>query len=143
VNETLAKAHVMFVGRWQPCHHGHVELWRAGAWAHGNPALIYVRDIPPNDRNPFTTLQTVDLIYAALADLGAEVIEGTQVITGPDIAAIRYGRGVGYLVEEIELSADVQAISATEIRAKIKNGLPAWRDFVLPSVGNLLLEMDW
>lgn len=147
---------------------GHVTLWGYGAWAHKQPALIYVRDIPPNEHNPFTTEQTVLLIQAALDDMANNIemrsfsdlphlatdvedeqrdlltaISASEILVGPDIAAIRYGRGVGYLVEEIELSKDVQGISATEIRKKIKTGLPGWRDFVLPSVGNLLLEMDW
>lgn len=151
--------HVMFVGRWQPVHKGHIALWRAGAWESTDdgvlfehyPALIYVRDIPPNEHNPFTTEQTMMLLEWALKDCAAaetdpkivEAILASKVMAGPDISAVRYGRGVGYAVQEVVLPGDVQRISATELRRAIKTGMPGWRDFVTPSVGQTLQEIDW
>ena len=38
----------------------------------------------------------------------------------PNITNICYGRGVGYKIEEIELSEEIQKISATKIRAKMR-----------------------
>ena len=38
----------------------------------------------------------------------------------PNITNICYGRGVGYKIEEIELSKEIQEISATKIRAKMR-----------------------
>ena len=38
----------------------------------------------------------------------------------PNITNICYGRGVGYMIEEIELSKEIQEISATKIRAKMR-----------------------
>ena len=38
----------------------------------------------------------------------------------PNITNICYGRGVGYKIEEIVLSEEVQKISATKIRAKMR-----------------------
>ena len=38
----------------------------------------------------------------------------------PDIESINYGRGVGYKIEEIVLSEEIQKISATKIRAKTR-----------------------
>ena len=35
----------------------------------------------------------------------------------PNIMDVFYGRGVGYNIEEIELSKEIQEISATKIRA--------------------------
>ena len=37
-----------------------------------------------------------------------------------DRTNICYGRGVGYKIEEIELSKEIQEISATKIRAKMR-----------------------
>lgn len=139
----------LFVGRWQPCHRGHIELWKQGAFNEGRPAVIYVRDIPPDDRNPFTTGQTVDLVWACLEDLAASgevprhLITASKVIVGPDIGAVRCGRGVGYVFEQIELPEDIQAISATEIRARIKAGTGQWRHLLTPGVVTLLLHWDW
>ena len=38
----------------------------------------------------------------------------------PNITNICYGRGVGYKIEEVVLSAEIQKISATKIRAKMR-----------------------
>ena len=38
----------------------------------------------------------------------------------PNITNICYGRGVGYKIEEIVLSEEIQKISATKIRAKMR-----------------------
>ena len=38
----------------------------------------------------------------------------------PNITNICYGRGVGYKIEEIVLSDEIQKISATKIRAQMR-----------------------
>ena len=38
----------------------------------------------------------------------------------PNITNISYGRGVGYKIEEVVLSEELQQISATNIRAKMR-----------------------
>ena len=38
----------------------------------------------------------------------------------PNITNICYGRGVGYKIEQIVLSEDIQKISATNIRKKMR-----------------------
>ena len=38
----------------------------------------------------------------------------------PNITNICYGRGVGYKIEEIVLSEEIQKISETKIRAKMR-----------------------
>ena len=43
-----------------------------------------------------------------------------KVMLVPNITNICYGRGVGYKIEEIELSKEIQEISATKIRAKMR-----------------------
>ena len=43
-----------------------------------------------------------------------------KVMLVPNITNICYGRGVGYKIEEIVLSEEVQKISATKIRAKMR-----------------------
>lgn len=135
----MSEPAVLFIGRWQPVHRGHMALVDAGIAEHGGPALIYVRDIEPDEKNPFTTGQTMQLLAAAFSDAPYDV----DIICGPDIKAICYGRGVGYKVDELVLSEDVQRISATEIRSLIKAGQMNWRDYVHPAVGDLLLELDW
>ena len=43
-----------------------------------------------------------------------------KIMMVPNITNICYGRGVGYKIEEIVLSEEVQKISATKIRAKMR-----------------------
>ena len=43
-----------------------------------------------------------------------------KVMLVPNITNISYGRGVGYKIEEIVLPDEIQKISATKIRAKLR-----------------------
>ena len=43
-----------------------------------------------------------------------------KIVLVPNITNICYGRGVGYQIEEIQLSKEIQEISATKIRAKMR-----------------------
>ena len=43
-----------------------------------------------------------------------------KVMLVPNITNICYGRGVGYKIEEIVLPEEIQKISATKIRAKMR-----------------------
>jgi len=47
------KQYSMFIGRWQPWHEGH--RWLIDQRLNeGKNVLICIRDIEPNDKNPFT-----------------------------------------------------------------------------------------
>ena len=71
-----------------------------------------VRDIEPDDRNPFTIKQTVEMI-----ETYHKSVNDVKVIVIPDIESVNYGRGVGYEINEYELPSDSGAmfISATRI----------------------------
>ncbi len=43
-----------------------------------------------------------------------------EVIKVPNITNVCYGRGVGWKVEQIELSKEIEEISATKIRKKMR-----------------------
>ena len=121
------KKYAIFVGRYQPYHYGHIELIKQKL-ALGIPALIMVRDIDPDDRNPFTTEQTVKMIrkYHESKD------DDVKVIIIPDIESVNYGRGVGYEINEYQPPSDSGAmfISASKIRDSIKNGDSNWKKMV-------------
>ena len=51
----------MFIGRWQPWHDGHRWLIDQRL-EQGKNVLICIRDIQPDEKNPFTTEQTVEMI---------------------------------------------------------------------------------
>ena len=118
-----SKKRAMFVGRWQPFHNGHKWLI-SQKLDRGIPVLVAVRDIPPDEKNPFTTDQTVDMLQTAYRDNDVEVV----VI--PDIESINYGRGVGYEINEHVPPPDVGFVSATSIRERIKNSDESWKENV-------------
>ena len=127
----IDKKYAIFIGRFQPYHFGHIELIRQKLDA-GIPALIMVRDIEPDDRNPFTTKQTVEMIETYHKSVNDDV----KVIVIPDIESVNYGRGVGYEINEYEPSSDSGAmfISATRIRESIRNEDETWKEMVDSSI---------
>lgn len=123
------KKRAIFIGRYQPYHQGHIELIRQKL-DQDIPALIMVRDIEPDEKNPFTTEQTVDMIRKYHEAKGDDV----EVIIIPDIESVNYGRGVGYEINEFTPPDGIAFISATKIRESIKSGDDAWRDMVDESI---------
>jgi cytidyltransferase-like protein len=123
------KKYAIFVGRYQPYHWGHIELIQQKLDV-GIPALIMVRDIAPDEKNPFTTEQTVEMIEKYHAAKGDDV----KVMIIPDIESVNYGRGVGYEINEFTPTGEIAFISATKIRDSIKNGDDSWRTMVHESI---------
>ena len=124
-----SKKYAIFIGRYQPYHYGHISLIQQKL-DQGIPALILVRDIAPDEKNPFTTFQTIDMIQKYHAAKGDDV----TVAYIPDIESVNYGRGVGYEINEFEPPKDIGFISATKIRESIENGNDDWRDLVDESI---------
>lgn len=119
----------IFIGRYQPYHKGHVTLVRQKL-DKGVPCLIMVRDIPPDDKNPFTTEQTVGMIRKYHESKGDDVV----VMIIPDIESVNWGRGVGYEMNEFFPPEDIGWISATKIRTAIGDGNDDWRGLVDESI---------
>lgn len=123
----------MFVGRWQPFHNGH--KWLIGEKLNkGIPALVCVRDIPPDEKNPFTTEQTVEMLTEAYRD------DDVVVISIPDIESVNWGRGVGYETNEHKPPQDIGFISATQIRKKIAEKDDTWKENVDSKIHDLVVK---
>ena len=107
----------MFIGRWQPWHDGHRWLIDQRL-EQGKNVLICIRDIEPNEQNPFTAQEVYENILFKLYDL---IIEGrVKVMVIPDIESVNFGRGVGYDIIEHLPPQEVSDISATKIREQLK-----------------------
>ena len=104
------------LGRWQPWHAGHQKLFEEILKKTGQ-VNIMVRDVKGVDDNPFD-FETVKKNIEE--KLNPEFKGQFKIMMVPNITNICYGRGVGYKIEEIELSKEVQEISATKIRAKMR-----------------------
>jgi cytidyltransferase-like protein len=124
-----SKKYAIFVGRFQPYHQGHISLIMQKINA-GIPALIMVRDIAPDEKNPFTTEQTVEMIEKYHSAHKQDV----KVIIIPDIESVNFGRGVGYEINEFTPPENIGWISATKIRQSIKEGNNEWRELVDESI---------
>ena len=106
--------HAMFVGRWQPLHTGHQELFKR-AMDEGKNVLICIRDIQPDEKNPFTAQQVLENITEFYQNQPR-----VTVMIIPDICSIEFGRGVGYdIIEHVPPTA-IGEISATKIREQMK-----------------------
>jgi len=113
----------MFIGRWQPMHNGH--KWLISQKLDKEiPVLICVRDIPPDEKNPFTTAQTVEMVEDVYTE------KDVKVMVIPDIESVNWGRGVGYETNEHKPPPNVGFVSATSIRESIANGTDEWKESV-------------
>ena len=108
----------LFIGRWQPLHEGHKQLFRQ-VISEGGKVCVAIRDGEVNEKNPFSPFQVMDNIFNKMQ---AEVEVGTlKVIIIPDICSVEFGRGVGYDIIEHIPPPEVAEISATKIREQMKS----------------------
>lgn len=126
------KPTVQMLGRWQPWHDGHTELFKR-AYAITGQVCIMVRDVGGivgedagagrtalQDDNPFD-YHTVSMnIEKGLAIAG--FVRGNEyiIMQVPNIVDISYGRGVGYTLTEHDLGDTIHNISATKIRKRMR-----------------------
>ena len=117
LKNTGGKQYSMLVGRFQPFHDGHKWLMNQ-CLDEGKNVLICIRDIEPDDKNPYTSQEVENRITGELLDL---IQEGrVKVIIIPDIESVNFGRGVGYDIIEHIPPQEVSDISATKIREQMR-----------------------
>jgi adenylylsulfate kinase len=106
----------LFVGRYQPFHDGHKALIAEGLRRVGQ-VCIAVRDTPTDDKNPFG----FEYVRARIEHAVREFEGRFLVMQLPNVTHIFYGRDVGYVVQRIELNDEIEAVSATQLRARLKS----------------------
>ena len=118
------KPTVQMLGRWQPWHPGHRALFERCVTKTGQVA-IQVRDVEGasggdgQDDNPFNFEDVKTNIIKDLSDKYTYGQEYTIMLV-PNIVNITYGRGVGYAFEQEVFDDDIHNISATKIRAQMR-----------------------
>ena len=120
------KPTVQMLGRWQPWHEGHQELFKRCIEKTGQ-VIIQVRDVEgssggdgQND-NPFSWSEVCANIEESLKKDGFKKGMHYEIMLVPNITNITYGRGVGYVFEEEIFDEEISSISATKIRAKLRD----------------------
>ena len=107
----------LFIGRWQPLHEGHKQLFRQ-VINEGGKVCVAIRDVEVDEKNPFTPNQIMLNIFEQMKP---EVEAGKlKIITIPDICSVEFGRGVGYDIIEHIPPQEIADISATKIREQMK-----------------------
>ena len=103
----------LLIGRYQPFHIGHKTLVNESIKRVGQCCLA-LRDVAgTDDSNPYDFEKVKAEIEKACVEFGDKV----RVVELPNITDVFYGRGVGYNIEQLELSKEMQDVSATKIRA--------------------------
>jgi len=116
----------MFIGRYQPFHEGHFTLINEVLKEEGGKVLIALRDTPIRNTDPYSIEERIEVIKVYFPDAVFYPYENgwksaDVVIVGiPDIGEVCYGRKVGWGMREIKLDEKTEAISATKIRANMK-----------------------
>jgi nicotinamide mononucleotide adenylyltransferase len=106
-------AWAMYIGRWQPWHAGH--RWLIDQQLNeGKKVCIAIRDMEPDEKNPYSAIEVMMNITNELIDLVEKGVIRIMII--PNIESINFGRGVGYDIIEHIPPAEIGEISATKIR---------------------------
>ena len=117
LKNTGEKQYSMFIGRWQPWHAGHRWLIDQ-ALDEGKNVLLCIRDVKPDQKNPWTAQEICDGLSGLLVNLIQEGRVKLHII--PDIESVNIGRGIGYDVIEHIPPQEIHDISATKIREQMK-----------------------
>lgn len=105
------KPTTLMLGRYQPWHEGHHALMEAG-YERTAQVVVGVRNTQGTDeKNPFSYEEVSTRIRATSRP--------SVIMKLPNITNIIYGRDVGYVIEQVDLGADIHAISATQKRAQL------------------------
>tara|TARA_B100001564_G_scaffold245772_1_gene208430 strand:- start:4200 stop:4550 length:351 start_codon:yes stop_codon:yes gene_type:complete len=109
------KPTTQLLGRFQPWHKGHTELFKRAISKTGQ-VIILLRNTTIDEDNPYSIEDRRSMIAIALNQSGFIYGEDYEVMGVPNITHITYGRDVGYKIEKELFGENVENISATEIR---------------------------
>ena len=125
----------LYPGRFQPPHRGHAAIF-SESLDKGEKVCIAIRNMQPDEKNQLTAEQ--------VKKLWEKIYEGNdnvKVIIIPNIKSVKYGRSVGFSVEEIKPPTDICNISATQIRNYIKSGSDEWKTMVNEKIHEDIIKL--
>lgn len=126
------KPTAQMLGRWQPWHDGHTALFKKAYEDVGQVAIMvrWVSDTEGDagagrtetvqDDNPFVPGDVWQRIEETLTKEGFTLGKEYIIMDVPNIVDIAYGRNVGYSFTQHDLGNQIHDISATKIRAEMR-----------------------
>ena len=109
----------LFIGRFQPFHGGYQKLIDRELAA-GTSVLIAIKDAEPDEDNPLTTFQTLEMIARVYQDKPVKIMMIDDV----------YHTNISF--------EDCYGYSVADFQEKIKKGDESWRHYVDPKIQHLL-----
>jgi hypothetical protein len=107
------KPTTLMLGRYQPWHEGHHALYNEAGKRTAQVVLGVRNTHGTSEKDPLSFDQVKFYIDKDSA------MKDAMVVRFPNITNIVYGRDVGYKIEQVELDAATQAISATQKRKEM------------------------
>ena len=103
----------LMLGRYQPWHEGHHALYEKGM-ERTDQVMLGVRNTHgTSEKDPLNFQEVKKYIEAD------SFMSKAMIVKMPNITNIIYGRDVGYKIEQVDLGADIHAISATQKRKEM------------------------
>tara|TARA_Y100000992_G_C21056313_1_gene392013 strand:+ start:19 stop:387 length:369 start_codon:yes stop_codon:yes gene_type:complete len=114
------KKTAIYIGRFQPFHSGHRQLFLKALKRNEQVAILVMDSYKINKKNPYQFKYVKRKIIENLLDYKNKFV----IIKIPVVSEVVYGRKVGYKINRINLPKKIENISATKIRKKsiYKNG---------------------
>ena len=114
------KKTAIYIGRFQPFHSGHRQLFLKALKRNEQVAILVMDSYKINKKNPYQFKYVKRKIIENLLDYKNKFV----IIKIPVVSEVVYGRKVGYKINRINLPKKIEKISATKIRKKsiYKNG---------------------
>ena len=106
------KPTTLMLGRYQPWHEGHQKLKEKADERTGQTVIAVRNTQGTSEKDPLSYQEVVEFI-------SSNGVSKPFAIKVPNITNIVYGRDVGYKIEQIDLGAEVHAISATQKRKEL------------------------
>jgi adenylylsulfate kinase len=101
----------LMLGRYQPWHEGHQALMDVADSRTGQTVVAVRNTHGTSEKDPLSYEQVVESIH--------KMTLRPAIMQLPNITHIVYGRDVGYKIEQVDLGAEIHAISATEKRKEM------------------------
>ena len=114
-NFNWKKPTAIFIGRFQPFHDGHKKLFLNALKKNKQVTILVMDSYKINNKNPFKYYFVKKKIIASLKKYIGKFI----IIKVPVVSEVVYGRKVGYKIRKVNLSKNIQKISASNIRRKL------------------------